>query len=311
MLLVAFGDSITAGVYVNVEEAFPSLLRKTTSLEVVVAGVPGNNTEQAKQRLTSDVINYQPDLVLIEFGMNDHYLVDFGNYNILPVKFKENLEQMILKTKEKGTKPFLINIQPVIEGDEKDYYYSRHPVAYYEPFGGVNGVIDYYNEIILELARNTNTPLIDINKAFREAEKTLKLTLTDLISTKENSGRSDGVHPTPKGHLLYAETILTALATTLENQCTEINVISPQDNYNLELQSPGTYLLKVVASNTNKENGIIPLLTILPLEKTISAIAPSKNKDKLVGFIVIEIEQATNLQLKNLRNLHQIKIGKL
>ncbi len=311
MLLVAFGDSITAGVYVNVEEAFPSLIKKSTSLEVVAAGVPGNNTDQGKQRLPNDVISYQPDLVLIEFGMNDHYLVDFGNYNISPVKFKENLEQMILKSREKGAKPFLINIQPVIEGDERDYYYSRHPVAYYEPLGGVNGVIDYYNKIILELALNTNTPLIDINKAFREAEKTLELTLTDLISTKENSGRSDGVHPTPKGHLIYAETILTVLATVLENQCTEISVINPQDNQVIELQSSGRYLIKVLASNTNKESGLIPLLTILPVGKTISAIAPTKNKDELVGFLALEIEQATSLQLKNLRSLCQIKIGKL
>ncbi len=311
MLLVAFGDSITAGVYVNVEEAFPSLIKKSTSLEVVAAGVPGNNTDQGKQRLPNDVISYQPDLVLIEFGMNDHYLVDFGNYNISPVKFKENLEQMILKSREKGAKPFLINIQPVIEGDERDYYYSRHPVAYYEPLGGVNGVIDYYNKIILELALNTNTPLIDINKAFREAEKTLELPLTDLISTKENSGRSDGVHPTPKGHLIYAETILTVLATVLENQCTEISVINPQDNQVIELQSSGRYLIKVLASNTNKESGLIPLLTILPVGKTISAIAPTKNKDELVGFLALEIEQATSLQLKNLRSLCQIKIGKL
>lgn len=75
MKVVVFGDSITKGVFVEEEQAFPKLVEAKTGLTVIGRGVPGNTTAQALMRFESDVLALDPDAVIIEFGMNDHFLV--------------------------------------------------------------------------------------------------------------------------------------------------------------------------------------------------------------------------------------------
>jgi lysophospholipase L1-like esterase len=69
--IVCFGDSLTYGTGASRGKDYPSQLSKMISRPVINAGVPGDTTARALQRLERDVLSYSPDLVLITLGGND------------------------------------------------------------------------------------------------------------------------------------------------------------------------------------------------------------------------------------------------
>lgn len=79
MVVVAFGDSITQGVIgVKPEENWLRLLGGMLGdgYALINAGVGGNSAREAMARYDRDVLAKKPDLILIEFGGNNH---DPGN----------------------------------------------------------------------------------------------------------------------------------------------------------------------------------------------------------------------------------------
>lgn len=69
--IVCFGDSLTFGTGAPEGRDYPSVLEELTGVEVINAGVPGNTTEDALKRVDEDVLDYEPDVVLITLGGND------------------------------------------------------------------------------------------------------------------------------------------------------------------------------------------------------------------------------------------------
>jgi len=72
--LVASGDSTTAlhkdlEVYATLLEK--KLAAKRVQAKVFNAGVGGNNTAHARLRFQTDVLNCNPDVVILQFGNND------------------------------------------------------------------------------------------------------------------------------------------------------------------------------------------------------------------------------------------------
>lgn len=72
--IVAFGDSTTAPrgnlvVYSTLLQS--ELFAQGQPIRVVNSGVGGNTTEVARDRFERDVLAYQPDLVVVQFGIND------------------------------------------------------------------------------------------------------------------------------------------------------------------------------------------------------------------------------------------------
>ncbi len=73
--IVAFGDSLTAGLGVPVEESYPSRLQRRIDAagypyRVINAGVSGDTTAGALRRLNW-CLKSQPSIVIIELGAND------------------------------------------------------------------------------------------------------------------------------------------------------------------------------------------------------------------------------------------------
>jgi len=68
--IVAFGDSLTAGYGVSEENSYPSVLSDLIGRGVVNLGKSGETAAEAPLRI-SEVLNYTPYMVLIEFGAND------------------------------------------------------------------------------------------------------------------------------------------------------------------------------------------------------------------------------------------------
>ena len=69
--IIAFGDSLTYGTGATSGKDYPSQLSKMVSRPVINAGVSGDTTASALERLERDVLAYSPDIVLITLGGND------------------------------------------------------------------------------------------------------------------------------------------------------------------------------------------------------------------------------------------------
>jgi len=69
--VVAFGDSLTAGVGAGAGEDYPSALSKMVGTTVLNAGVSGDTTEGALARMQADVLERDPRIVIVGLGGND------------------------------------------------------------------------------------------------------------------------------------------------------------------------------------------------------------------------------------------------
>ena len=69
--IICFGDSLTYGTGAGKEMDYPSQLATMIGKPVINAGVSGDTTVRALQRLERDVLAKSPDLVLITLGGND------------------------------------------------------------------------------------------------------------------------------------------------------------------------------------------------------------------------------------------------
>ena len=107
-LVVAFGDSLTAGYGLKPAESFPAQLQAALNkggvpARVHNAGVSGDTTAQGRARLAW-VLNSpkaRPDLVVLELGANDMLR------GIKPAQTRANLEAMIVELKRRKIRVLL------------------------------------------------------------------------------------------------------------------------------------------------------------------------------------------------------------
>lgn len=69
--VLALGDSLTWGTGATPDTAYPAVLATLTAWQVLNAGVPGDTTAQALQRLPALLQEHTPALVLVSIGGND------------------------------------------------------------------------------------------------------------------------------------------------------------------------------------------------------------------------------------------------
>lgn len=69
--IVAFGDSLTAGVGAAAGEDYPTRLAALAGVTIVNAGVSGDTTESALARVEQDVLAQNPRIVIVGLGGND------------------------------------------------------------------------------------------------------------------------------------------------------------------------------------------------------------------------------------------------
>jgi len=75
--VVCLGDSLTTGHGAdipgidNFDKSYPAFLQSRINIPVINAGVSGNTTAQGLARVRSDVLSYNPSIVIIELGAND------------------------------------------------------------------------------------------------------------------------------------------------------------------------------------------------------------------------------------------------
>jgi acyl-CoA thioesterase-1 len=170
-LIVALGDSLTAGLGLPEEEAWPALLERRLQADgfpwdVHNAGVSGETSSGARGRI-GWILQLEPDIVVLETGGND------GLRGIPPRVLRENLGAMLTALEEAGVIIVFAGMR-MVENLGADC--TRQCARVYTDLAERHGVI--FIPFLLEgVAGNT-----DLNQA-------------------------DGIHPTADGHRIIAETV--------------------------------------------------------------------------------------------------------
>lgn len=106
--IVCFGDSITKGKGVELDQSYPAALAKMTNYPVINAGINGDISSEAIKRVQTDVLEREPLLVIIEFGGNDYL------NKISLEETVKNTEEMIKLVQAKGAMVAIVDISNVL-----------------------------------------------------------------------------------------------------------------------------------------------------------------------------------------------------
>lgn len=174
-VIVAFGDSLTAGFGADPGSSYPDFLQKEldkrgVKWRVVNAGVSGDTTTDGLNRV-AEVLSYRPSVVVLEFGGND------GLRGLPLATTRANLDQMIAQLQSRTTSVILAGMTlPPNYGPE-----------YIRPF----------ESIYRDLAAKYKIPLIGF--------------LLAGVGGNPNLMQRDGLHPTAQGNAIVANTVLKTL----------------------------------------------------------------------------------------------------
>ena len=186
--IVCFGDSITKRTY-------PDILAGLVNADVIKSAVAGHSTGQAMSRLGPQVLEQEPDVVVILLGTND-IRVDNQKVHVPREKFRSNLTTMVTSCQKTGAKVVLCTLPPI---DSKPYF-ERHNKKIYEKNGGLASLVADYRTIAIEVAKANNATPVDLNSLLAEEPRWLS---------------SDGVHPTEFGNAVIAKHITAAVRPLL------------------------------------------------------------------------------------------------
>ncbi|RPA70474.1 arylesterase [Cyclobacteriaceae bacterium YHN15] len=172
-LVLFFGNSLTAGYGIDLEDSFVGLVsQRIDSLgldyRVINAGLSGETTASGLSRLEW-FLEEEPDIFILELGAND------GLRGITLTETKKNLKAIIqtVRTQYPQTTILLAGMQiPPNMGQE---------------------YIKEFEEIFPSVAKEENVALIPF--------------LLDGVAGNPELNLPDGIHPTEEGHLIVFETV--------------------------------------------------------------------------------------------------------
>lgn len=208
--LYIFGDSICFGQFVSPHRVWATRLAAALESDMAPHGlnvlvqnpsVNGNTSRQGLERAPYDFQIHKPDLVFIQFGMNDcnYWDTDLGLPRVSPDAFRVNMVEMARRAFQHGARqvfmptnhPTLRTTERLVKGTVAPYEESNHR----------------YAGILREAAAEAGATLIDTRAAF-EAEIVKGTPLAQLVEP-------DGLHLNKAGHDIYFRLIHPAIRNAL------------------------------------------------------------------------------------------------
>ena len=180
IIIGALGDSLTYGWMTQrgFLDYLSDMLKKKypdSPFKILNRGVPGDTAGDGLRRLDRDIIRFNPDLVMIQFALNDAY-TDFS-----PDNFRKNIDMIISQVKGKPSSEIAL-LTSVTLLDPRE-----------------NLIAEKFYSIIHETGLKYNIPVAAVHDHWKKK-----------ISEGINHSllvQMDGVHPTEKGYQLMAEAV--------------------------------------------------------------------------------------------------------
>lgn len=174
-IIVAMGDSLTAGFGLSESEAYPALLTQRLAAEgrpfqVINAGVSGETSSGALARIDW-VLTLSPDIVILETGAND------GLRGLDTERMAANIGALVAAFQEKGVVVILAGMK-MVRNLGPDYV-GKFEAVYPR-------IADKYKPVFIPF-------------------------FLDGVAGKKSLNLSDGIHPNAKGHRIIAERIYPAV----------------------------------------------------------------------------------------------------
>lgn len=176
MKVVVFGDSIGEGQWVSPHRGWVHLLSEAIpDVLVVNASQNGDTTRTALLRMSHDVPGC--DVIVVQFGLNDcnEWVTEDGAVRVYPESFAANLYEIAQRASP--ARVILHTNHRTNKGAE----YDRRALR--------------YNELIRGVATRIGSILVDF----------------ELLSVP----LLDGLHPSPEGHQVYAQTAIPVIQKAL------------------------------------------------------------------------------------------------
>jgi acyl-CoA thioesterase I len=181
-VIVALGDSLTAGLGVAADEAYPALLearlrRAGFDYRVVNAGVSGDTSAGGLRRLDW-VLRSRPEIVIVALGAND-------GLRGLPIPaLHDNLTAIVSRLREAGARVLLIGMR--LPPNYGDAYASEFAAAF------------------RDVARRTSVAFLPF--------------LLEGVAGHPDLNQADGIHPSVAGQRAVAERVWSALQPLLRHR---------------------------------------------------------------------------------------------
>ena len=174
--IVAFGDSLTAGFGIGLDEAYPAVLQDLLddegyAYEVVNAGVSGDTSAGGVRRLDWVLDGRDVEVLILALGAND------GLRGLPPAEMKKNLADIIERARVRGIGVLLAGFEA--PPDSRDRYLQE------------------FVSVFPELAR--------------EHELALLPSLLQDVAGVSELVQEDGKHPNVKGARVLAENVFRAI----------------------------------------------------------------------------------------------------
>ena len=178
--VVILGDSISAGLGVEPEQAFPFLVQDMLkqkgflSVKIINGSISGSTTAGAASRLKW-YLRTRPDILILALGAND------GLRGLSTDLMTQNLEKSIILAKQNGIKVILagMKIPP--------NYGAEYAKAFETSF--------------VSLVQKHDLPFIPF--------------ILKDVAGKAFLNQADGIHPNPDGHKIIAATVFDILLENL------------------------------------------------------------------------------------------------
>lgn len=196
--IVFFGDSITAAnrnAHTPLGDGYVSILKdmfdsdkQLENIQFVNSGVNGHMVGDLLNRYQMDVIDHQPDAVVIKIGINDAYNQFIsGNHEYSVQRYSSGLEKLVREIRAGLPRTQLFLLTPFLISDSKSEAFYR--------------VMNEFCGVVKVLGNKFAIPVLDVQSVFDSAVK-LK---------PASEWADDHIHPQHEGHALIAKALFTFL----------------------------------------------------------------------------------------------------
>ncbi|CAN5438601.1 hypothetical protein BH09VER1_BH09VER1_46340 [soil metagenome] len=193
--LICFGDSITQGVDLPINQHWPTVLAACLKnvgspiADVYVKGVGGNTAALAMDRINADLGPLLPAIVLVEFGINDAYVNPWAQQPRSSLEnFVTHMESIICYIRAARGKPYFVGHHPLVSHTHKHLQGNRRSIV---------ENLKPYTWALEGLAIKLDVPLLDLH--------------SELGSEFCASLHPDGIHLAGASSALYGEAVFRCL----------------------------------------------------------------------------------------------------